>query len=102
MSVNVLEKVLWDLSVNGEAKKSFREDAARLLARYHLTEPERRMILDFDVRGLADEGVNAMLTMGYWMQLEGSRDMEKYLSRMRSPALSVPGDPDTGKGAARG
>ena len=44
------------------------------------------MVLDFDVRGLADDGVNTMLTMGYWMQMEGSRDMDEYLFRMNSAA----------------
>ncbi len=86
MSVNLLEKVLWDLSVNRDAKNRYRADAGKFLGRYNLDRVERAMILEFDVRGLADLGVNTMLTMGYWMQMEGSRDMGEYLSRMNSSA----------------
>lgn len=92
MSANVLEKVLWDLSVDRDSKNRFREDPDEFLGRYHLTDAERRMVREFDVRGLADAGVSTMLTMGYWMQLESSHDMGRYLARMTAAAL-CPGAP---------
>jgi len=85
MSVNIMEKVLWDLSVDRESKRRFQDDPEKFLSRYRLTELERRMIREFDVRGLADEGVSTMLTMGYWMETEGSRNIDDYLKRMQSP-----------------
>ena len=102
MSVNLLEKILWDLSVNSDAKSRFRDDPNKLLQRYNLTDRERQMILEFDVRGLADEGVNTMLTMGYWMQLQGSGDMGEYLSRMKSIARIPAVVRETAEGEGRG
>jgi hypothetical protein len=46
------------------------------------------MLRAFDVRGLADHGVNVMLTMGFWVELEGSRDLSAYVARMKVPALT--------------
>ena len=88
MSTNILEKVLWDLSVNRDAKQRFKDDPSKLLSRYHLTDVEREMVQNFDVRGLADAGVNTMLTQGFWLELEESHAIEGYLRRMNERPLS--------------
>lgn len=87
MSTGRLEKLLYDLAIDRGTKERFRSDPAALLARLHLTDMERDMVLRFDVRGLADRGINVMLLMGYWMELEGSRDLRGYVARMNQPAL---------------
>ena len=84
MSVNVLEKILWDLSVDRDSKKRFAADPQSFVSRYLLDEREQQMVLNFDVKAMAAAGVSTMLTMGYWMQVEGSRDMDEYLRRMSS------------------
>lgn len=84
MSANTLEKALWHLNVDRESKRAFKDDPTKFLARFHLTDKEREMILAFDVRALADSGVNTMLTMGFWLELEGSHNLNGYLVRMNA------------------
>jgi len=84
MSRNVLERVLHQLSVDRASKQRFREDAEGLLRRFALSDEERRMVLDFDVLGLQQAGVNPMLTMGFWQELSPSRDMRVYMERLRT------------------
>ena len=88
MSSNSVERVLWDLSVNRESRRRFLDDPARYLSRYQLTDEERAMIRRFDVQGLTDRGVSTMLAMSFWMELEGSSDLEEYLKRMNAPRAS--------------
>jgi Aromatic-ring-opening dioxygenase LigAB, LigA subunit len=83
MSVNILERVLWDLTVNADCKRRFRDDADKLLARYRLEPEERDMVRGLDVRRLAQIGVSPLLTMGFWMESTGNRDSAVYLQRMR-------------------
>jgi hypothetical protein len=87
MTLGTVERVLYELSMNRAAKDQFRADAPTYLAKFALAEPEREMLAQFDVRGLSDMGVNPMLTMGFWMELEGSRSLPTYTIRMRDAAL---------------
>jgi Aromatic-ring-opening dioxygenase LigAB, LigA subunit len=91
MSVNTLERVLWELSVNRDSKRRFQEDSRAFLSRYQLTDHEAQMIGDFDVRGLADAGVSTMLTMGFWTEVHTSRSVTEYLERMKASARSSDG-----------
>jgi hypothetical protein len=83
MSRNVLERVLHQLSVDRSSKQRFREDAEGFLRRFALSDSERQMVLEFDVLGLQQAGVNPMLTMGFWQELSPQRDMRAYMSRLR-------------------
>ena len=82
MSRNVLERVLWQLSVERAAKERFRDDARKFLARFDLSDEEKRMVVEFDVGALQCLGVNPMLTMGFWQELSPSRDMALYKERL--------------------
>ena len=86
MTANLLERVLWELSVNGSSRRRFKEDPQKYLASWRLSESERRMVQTFDVAAMAALGVSPLLTMGYWMEAEGSRDLAAYLARMRGTA----------------
>ena len=83
MSRNVLERVLHQLSVDRLAKQRFREDPEGFLSRFVLSDSEREMVVNFDVLGLQNAGVNPMLTMGFWQELSPSRDMRSYMARLR-------------------
>ncbi|MDF3886226.1 hypothetical protein [Cupriavidus basilensis] len=83
MSRNVLEKVLHQLTVDRAAKQRFREDAEAYLRRFALGETERAMLMQFDVLGLQQAGVNPMLTMGFWQELSPERDMRAYMKKLR-------------------
>jgi hypothetical protein len=83
MSVTMVEKVLYDLSVDRSAKQAFRDDATALLAGYRLGEDEIASIRSFDLHDLSARGVNPMLLMGFW-RLSGE-DMPSYLRRIAEP-----------------
>jgi protocatechuate 4,5-dioxygenase alpha chain len=82
MSRNVLEKVLWQLSVERSAKERFRGDGTRFLSRFALSDEEKTMVLEFDVGAMQRLGVNPMLTMGFWQELSPIRDMRAYKERL--------------------
>jgi Aromatic-ring-opening dioxygenase LigAB, LigA subunit len=82
MSRNVLEKVLFDLSTSGANKKAFAEAPDKFLGRYQLNEAEKSLILNYEVRALADLGVNTMLTWGFWLQ--SGRKNGDYMKAMKA------------------
>lgn len=82
MSRNLLEKVLWQLSVDRTAKQRFRDDPQQFLRRTGLSEEHQAWVLEFDVRALQDAGVNAMLTMGFWQEMSPNRSMRAYKERL--------------------
>lgn len=82
MSRNSLEKVLYDLSTSGANKKMFAADPDKFLGRYQLEDAEKSLILNFEVRKLADLGVNTMLTWGFWLQAgKSNADYMKIMKR---------------------
>lgn len=83
MSRNVLEKVLHQLTVDRSAKQRFRDDADAYLRRFAFSEAQRAMLMQFDVLGLQQAGVNPMLTMGFWQELSPERDMRAYMKKLR-------------------
>ena len=82
MSRNVLERVLWHLSVERPAKERFREDPAAYLSRFDLSDEEKEWVMGFDVKAMQDAGVNAMLTMGFWQEMAPKRSMRLYKERL--------------------
>jgi hypothetical protein len=87
MKRDVIERILWNLSVDRFSKMKFREDPEKFLSRFALDDTDVRMILDFDVKGLQDIGVNSMLTMGYWIEMSPDRSMQTYNQKLGSSGL---------------
>jgi hypothetical protein len=87
MSIHGVEKVLYDLSMSGKTRKTYVADPASFLASYNLSESETAEIMNFQVAGMLAKGVNSMLLMGYWMQLEPSHSIRNYLAALRQPAV---------------
>lgn len=82
MSTNTLETVLYDISAKRARRERFKEDADGFLSRYPLSEAETRMIKSMQVREMAELGVNPMLTMGFWLTLQGPASLPDYLRAM--------------------
>ncbi|WPN32300.1 MULTISPECIES: extradiol ring-cleavage dioxygenase [unclassified Pseudomonas] len=82
MSRNLLERALWQLSVDRAAKERFREDPKGFLDRFALSSEEVEMVVSFDVAALQALGVNPMLTMGFWQELAPERSMLLYKQRL--------------------
>ncbi|WP_372070396.1 hypothetical protein P7L75_04450 (plasmid) [Tistrella mobilis] len=85
MSRDVLEKLLYDLSTSRQNREAFAADAEKYLARYRLSADEKALVRDYDVRALADLGVNTMLTWGFWLQA-GRRNPD-YIRAMQGRAV---------------
>lgn len=82
MSRDSLEKALYDLSTSRQNQDGFSTDPDRYLKRYQLNDAERESVKAYDVRALADLGVNTMLTWGFWLQ--SGRSNADYLVAMRN------------------
>ena len=84
MNRDVIERILWSLSVDRFSKLKFREDSEKFLARFPLEPADKDMILGFDVKGMQQAGVNPMLTMGYWIEMSSERSMRAYNHKLGS------------------
>ncbi|MBS7349720.1 MAG: hypothetical protein KIG95_06135 [Comamonas sp.] len=83
MSRNVMERLLHQLCVERATKQRFKEDPEGLLSRYVLTEDEKRMFLNFDVKAMQAHGANPMLTMGFWQENAPERSPVAYIKALR-------------------
>ncbi len=88
MSLVSLEKALYDLGVQGQARKAFTADKEAFLGQYRLDTFEKKWVRDFEVPALLAAGVNPMLAMGYWMFLHPSHSMSAYVSRLNPEVAS--------------
>lgn len=84
MKRDVLEHILWSLSVDRSAKEKFKEDPEKFLMRFPLDAEDRKMILEFDVNGMQKNGVNPMLTLGYWTAMSPDRRVSSYNRKLGS------------------
>ena len=82
MSRNLVERVLWKLSVERSSKNRFRDDPRAFLGQFRLSEQEVEYLLNFEVGALQRMGVNPMLTMGFWQELAPDRCMRRYKERL--------------------
>ena len=83
MSVNAIEKVLWEIGNDPSRIQGLMNDSAAYLAAYNLDEEEKNMILEVDVKSLADHGVSTLLTMMVWPLFKGPDSMPfGYLDKM--------------------
>jgi hypothetical protein len=79
MSVFGVEKALYDLSMSGKTRKAYVGDPDAFLAAYNISEAEARDIKAFQVANILALGVNPMLVMGFWLQLEPGHSIKQYL-----------------------
>lgn len=84
MTYFAIEQALWGISQDAASASAFKEDALAYLARFNLTEAERRDIREFNVRALADAGVAPLLIMQSWNATEGPDNIGEYLDRMNA------------------
>ncbi|GGB85169.1 hypothetical protein GCM10011352_08730 [Marinobacterium zhoushanense] len=84
MKRDVLERVLWNLSVDRFSKVKFKENPTQYLSRFPLGAEDVRMILEFDVKALQEAGVSPLLTLGYWIEMSPDRQMSTYNKKLGS------------------
>lgn len=81
MSLYYLSKLIYDLNRDEACKSDFSADPQAVVARYELTDEERKAVLDPDIGLLYVLGVNGQLLMHY-AALRGI-EWSDYLQRMR-------------------
>ena len=86
MSHFATEHALWDLSGNPAIIQQYMADPDSFLSRYNLTDEEKRMIREKDVKALAAQGNSQMLVMLFYMaQAGGFEHLPEYLGKMNAP-----------------
>lgn len=88
MSLVALEKALYDLGVQGQARKAFVNDQDAFLGQYTLEDTEKQWVRDFSIPALLNAGVNPMLAMGYWMFLHPSHSLSAYTKTLNTGVAS--------------
>lgn len=89
MSVNTIERILWEFGDAPERAKSFLKDPDGYLSQFQLTDAEFRMVRTMDLKALAAHGVSHMLLMMAWPLLNGNNPLLQfdYLKRMNDGHL---------------
>ena len=89
MTVNTVERVLWELTDDPERVEAFFDSPDDYLAQYPLTEEERRMVRTMDVAAFDAYGVSNMLGMLGWSTVMGNNPvaMFDYLTRINHGEL---------------
>lgn len=88
MSLNNVERVLWEFGNDPAKIVRFTADPDTYLADYLLTDEERQALRNVDMKWLADRGVNTLLTVMVWPMLKGPEGMPfSYLEHMNGGKL---------------
>ena len=80
MSVNALEKALWQVYLNPADKQRFCSDARAYLADFKLDEDERAMSASLDVMAMIGHGVNPLLVMMAFQTVRGVEKLREYFA----------------------
>jgi len=88
MGVSAIERVLWELGEKESRVEEFKADPDGYLAGRDLSDQERRMLKEMDVKSLVDHGVSSMLTMMAWPLIHGVDELPfDYLTQMNDGTL---------------
>ncbi len=84
MSVNTVERVLWELTDDPEKVEAFFNDPDAYLATYPLTSEEYSMVRTMDVAAFDAYGVSNMLGLMAWSTVMGNNPVKMfdYLTRV--------------------
>ncbi|KAB2810920.1 hypothetical protein F9L07_02965 [Pimelobacter simplex] len=85
MSLEGVEKALYDLNLSGRNRRAFGEEPETFVAGYVLSDPEKELLRTHDARALLGLGANPMLVWGFWMTCSSERTTESYLANVRAP-----------------
>lgn len=89
MSVNTIERILWEFGEEPERVTDFLADPDSYLSRYQLTDEEFNMVKTLDVKAFDEYGVSNMLGLMSWSAVNGNNPftMFDYLKRMNNDQL---------------
>lgn len=82
MSVNGIEKALWQASMKSADAERMREDAHSYLKQFNVDEDERWLLAAWDIRRLIDHGVHPMIIMMAFAAVNGPFAASGYQDRI--------------------
>lgn len=86
MSVNAIEKALWEIAANPADARRLGEDAQSYLKNYRIDEQERSLLASWDVSGMITHGVHPMLVMMAFAAVNGPAAMGGYMEKLYRPS----------------
>lgn len=78
MSINAVEKAMWQAYANRDDCQRYVNEREAYLAGFDLDEAERAMLRDVAVMDLINYGVNSLLVMMVWQAVYGIARLEEY------------------------
>lgn len=82
MSINTIERILWDIHHDPQLADRFREVPDAVLDGYGFAALERKLVKELDVREIADRGASEMLLFNAWLAINGPGSIPEYLEKM--------------------
>lgn len=86
MSINGIEKALWQASMNPADAQRLREDARSYLKEFRVDEQECALLTSWDIRGMVDLGVHPMALMMAFAAVNGPAASAMYVEKVNTPS----------------
>jgi len=86
MSINAIEKALWQVLDSPDALQHFRDDPQTYLRSFRLDAAEHEMVTSWDVGRMDDHGVSTLLMMTVFAKINGRERMPEYQRKIRRKA----------------
>ena len=90
MSINALEKALWQVGTSPVEAADFRRDPAAYAQRFRLEDQERAMLRSLDVGSLAQREVSTLLLLMAFIAVRGPGCIPDYMQSMHRAAPPAP------------
>lgn len=90
MSVNALEKALWQVYLNPADAQRFGADPQAYAKDFRLDEGEREKLVSFDVMAMISHGANPLLVMMAFQTAKGTEQLPAYFGIVNQPAGNTP------------
>lgn len=82
MSVNTIERILWQVHTNPLEAERFRADPTACIKDFPLDAEERTWLTTFDAGAMAEAGVSSMVLMMAFQVLRGPQHMGEYMQSL--------------------
>ena len=86
MSINAIEKALWQASMDPAEAGRMREDAESYLRDFRLDEQERALLASWDIRSIVERGVHPMVLMMAFAAINGPDMAASYVEKVNTPS----------------
>ena len=92
MSINALEKALWQMYLNPADAQLFSADAQAYVNDFRLDQQEREKLASFDVNAMIAHGANPLLVMMAFQTVKGVQRMPEYFGIVNQLAGEAPAE----------